>query len=225
MNLYDFITNMPEENVCTFTFPNNGVIFSRLHKDLYNQLMDAINEAKKNKIMNHKLVGHLQEEFEFPQGKRLLQNFIISLAWSHANTYNHLYNSAVNTKFKPMKLDTVWVNFQKKHEFNPPHGHDGLYSFVIWMKVPYDLKQEKDVFDKVRHQMASMFGFITNDILGRSHVNPIPVDKNYEGVVCLFPSSLLHYVNPFYTSDEERISISGNVFFDVDYSDGPASLR
>jgi hypothetical protein len=63
--------------------------------------------------------------------------------------------------------------------------------------------------------MASMFGFITSDILGRSFTNPIPVSKDYEGVICLFPSALLHYVNPFFTSDEQRISISGNLIFDV----------
>ena len=37
------------------------------------------------------------------------------------------------------------------------------------------------------------------------------IDKNFEGYMVVFPSLLGHSVNPFYSTDEFRISISGNV--------------
>ena len=37
------------------------------------------------------------------------------------------------------------------------------------------------------------------------------IDKNFEGYMAIFPSTLTHSVNPFYSTDEFRISISGNV--------------
>ncbi|BCU96073.1 MAG: hypothetical protein CM15mV11_1480 [Caudoviricetes sp.] len=40
----------------------------------------------------------------------------------------------------------------------------------------------------------------------------IPLDKNYEWKMVLFPSRMYHGVNPFYTSDEYRVSISGNLY-------------
>ena len=38
--------------------------------------------------------------------------------------------------------------------------------------------------------------------------------KNYEGKMLFFPSKLRHEVFPFYNCEEDRISISGNIFID-----------
>jgi len=213
--LFDFIKSTPEGVPQLFAFPNNGVVFDRLSKDTYERLCDAIEKAKSNAPMNGRLVGHLKDEVEFPEGKDILKDTIISMAEAHAGYFNHFKNHAILTKSGKMVIDPLWINFQSKHEFNPPHGHEGIYSFVVWVKVPYDLNAELEVFADAKHKMTSMFGFVTSDILGRSHINPIPVDKSYEGVVCLFPSSLLHYVNPFFTSDGQRVSVSGNILLDV----------
>jgi hypothetical protein len=42
----------------------------------------------------------------------------------------------------------------------------------------------------------------------------LPVDKKMNGVMCVFPAPMIHYVTPFYTSDEYRISVAGNVCLD-----------
>jgi dolichol kinase len=41
---------------------------------------------------------------------------------------------------------------------------------------------------------------------------PVFVDKSMEGTVTMFPSSMIHCVYPFRTSDGERISIAGNIY-------------
>ena len=40
----------------------------------------------------------------------------------------------------------------------------------------------------------------------------LDVDNEYEGKIMMFPSSLVHCVYPFYTSDDYRISLSGNIW-------------
>jgi len=40
---------------------------------------------------------------------------------------------------------------------------------------------------------------------------PIFTDKTMEGTVSMFPGTLTHCVYPFFTSDDERISIAGNI--------------
>ena len=37
-------------------------------------------------------------------------------------------------------LSAMWVNYMKKHEFNPPHDHDGKLSFVIYLSMWDDMK-------------------------------------------------------------------------------------
>lgn len=62
---------------------------------------------------------------------------------------------------------------------------------------------------------AGDFEFTYTNILGQLCSAVLPTDKAFEGKICLFPSKLHHQVFPFYSSDEYRISISGNVFSDT----------
>ena len=39
--------------------------------------------------------------------------------------------------------------------------------------------------------------------------------KEFEGTMLLFPSKLVHEVHPFYNCEEDRISVSGNIFLNV----------
>ena len=62
---------------------------------------------------------------------------------------------------------------------------------------------------------AGMFAFFFSDPSGKITQEALPVDKSWEGKVALFPANLNHCVYPFYTSDEYRISISGNLGFKI----------
>jgi hypothetical protein len=103
-----------------------------------------------------------------------------------------------------------WFNVQEKYEFIPNHIHNGIASFVIWVNIPYDVKQELLIGEH-----ASTFSFTYSSILGGIKNKMLPIDKSYEGKIIMFPSSLQHCVYPFYTSDDCRISISGNIQFDT----------
>ena len=56
-----------------------------------------------------------------------------------------------------------------------------------------------------------MFSFQYSNIFGELQESPQPVDKSFEGRMFLFPSIMSHQVYPFYTSDEYRITVSGNM--------------
>ena len=64
--------------------------------------------------------------------------------------------------------------------------------------------------DEIR---AGHFVFVMNNDMGQIVSHAVPADKEWEGKMALFPASLNHQVYPFYTSDEYRISISGNIGF------------
>ena len=59
------------------------------------------------------------------------------------------YLKQSNQRFKFLKqvnLMSLWCNFMKKGECNPPHIHDGDLSFVIFLKVPKEIKKECDEY-------------------------------------------------------------------------------
>ena len=118
------------------------------------------------------------------------------------------------------RLHDMWVNFQKKGEFQPVHNHTGMFSFVIWMDIPYDWKDEAKLpFAKVRANdlpSGGNFSFVHSNNTCRSvsgHV--IQMSPEMNGYCCFFPSDLCHMVYPFYTSDKEKISISGNITLEI----------
>jgi len=109
----------------------------------------------------------------------------------------------------------LWVNFQRKHEFNPVHVHEGLFSFVFWHKIPYKMSDEIARYPNMRPDQvkAGHFVFLQTNEMGRIQSIDLAVDNSWEGKVALFPADLNHAVYPFFTSDDVRITISGNVSF------------
>ena len=220
MNLEKCFPDQPNQSMA-YTFPNVGVVLDRLPNKLYNDLMKDIKIIQTNfedhEKYNHKLVGHIQKQFSMKSSIPLLNDYVVDLAIKHQNCFEMRYLQEVSNSQEyaaEFRLESLWVNFQKKYEFNPPHIHTGVYSFVIWMKIPYDIEEEKKLFldTSKEDNCPSNFNFYFSDILGKTHDQTVHIDKEKEGCICLFPSTLTHSVNPFYTSDDYRISISGNVY-------------
>ena len=106
-----------------------------------------------------------------------------------------------------------WVNFQKKHEYNPLHFHYQDISWVIWVTIPYDLQTEMNLpsMKESNTNVASKFQFVFNKLDGGISTHEIDIDQTWEGVLIMFPAYLKHQVYPVQTSDEHRISIAGNI--------------
>ena len=104
-----------------------------------------------------------------------------------------------------VRLDTLWINFSQKHDFNPPHTHTGILSFVIFCQVPEEIfKVQADS----NTQRAGEIHFSYGEPISKLQGNEYPV-KPYENLMFIFPAELKHFV-PAYWVDVERISVSGN---------------
>jgi hypothetical protein len=184
---------------------------SKISNDILIQLKEDANYILKNENKfekyNSKLIGNIEKEYSLSQSKNILKPILFNLA----NEF-HKY-SAENEKYPSWNIEGIWINFQKKHEHNPLHNHSGVLSFVLWVQIPYDLKKELELPNSKNsvRPTNSLFDFVYTDFLGRIVHSPIPLDKTYEGTIVIFPSSLNHMVYPFYTSDDYRISIAGNL--------------
>ena len=144
--------------------------------------------------------------------------------WFYINTlrpliveYNEEFSNRgndlpVNQKH-PYHLHRWWVNYQKQNEFNPLHGHNGVYSFVIWMKIPFSFAQQnkKKIASTSNTPRISAFQFNYCNMLGEMREYPYKLNPTDEGLMLLFPSKLPPQVFPFHDCDEDRISVSGNI--------------
>ena len=201
--------------------PNIGVIEVKVPDDIMIVLTASIKKMMSENFMSavgyqENLVGHLEKEFLLDQACRdALEPLVVEVG----NMYEERWNYATqidNGAFMStpsLALQNLWVNFQKKHEFNPTHTHTGIYSFVVWMRIPYLLEDEENYFPAVKGsaQKTSRFTFHYNNILGMNSAFSLPVDQGWEGTMLFFPAALTHSVYPFYTSDEYRISVAGNL--------------
>ena len=104
-----------------------------------------------------------------------------------------------------VRLDTLWINFSQKHDFNPPHTHTGILSFVIFCQTPKEIFEvQADSNTQRAGQVHVAYGEPITKLMGGEY----PV-RPYENLMFIFPSELRHYV-PAYWVDAERISVSGN---------------
>lgn len=199
-----------------FDFPNVGYLLADVPPNVKNSILREIEEIKNNsenfEDYRSKLAGHLSGGYKLEKSISDVSNFALPLIMDYQSHFDYIHNALIDYCSEPqtLVLDDMWVNFQKKGEFNPMHTHSGVFSFVIWVKIPYDIKKELEYFGKPRSSMTSMFLFSYTNSLGNIMSTSIPVDKNWEWKIALFPAKLSHSVNPFYTSDDERISVSGN---------------
>jgi len=112
-----------------------------------------------------------------------------------------------NRKFE---LDNMWININKKGNYNTSHNHPGCYiSGVFWVKIP------KNSGNLVFMNPNSFM----QDRLIKSAADWVRRDYNYsytfefiphEGTTVIFPSHLNHHVESN-ESDEDRISIAFNL--------------
>ncbi len=195
-------------------FANYGFIKAEVPNDLLKSLEQEINELdfEKSIPFNNNLAGNINLEFKLNKNKDQLENFLVSQCQEYSKNWNISYTTK-DLRTDDLELYSHWVNIQYKHEFNPMHSHDGAFSFALWVKVPYLIGDEinTDKCKKSNSPRAGMFSFIYSNIFGEIREAEFPVDKTYEGYVFIFPSCLQHTVYPFFTSDEPRISISGNL--------------
>ena len=214
------------DNYKIHEFSNNlGYIDEKMPDDVFKIVLDEIDIAAGQKVPhNTKLVGNIEEQylmgFKNQVNMYKLETYLRGLAGIYEKKFNYMScmgNQTMSldegTSFD-LRLRNCWVNFMKKYEFNPIHNHSGLYSFNIFVKVPYNLKEE---FDSPRTQnkdqkFPGCFSFYCSNGLGEFVPHVVEADKEWEQVIILFPSITQHCVYPFYTSDDYRITVSGNLY-------------
>ena len=140
---------------------------------------------------NAELAGHIKEEYKIPGITESLNKFIIEGCYKHVETEKLSFL----TENKPLTL-------------------------------PYNLREEEKYFVDIAEKVAegeenslkiytSKFAFVNTLYDGQVAHDVLNVDKSFEGKMILFSAKQVHQVFPFFTSDDYRITVSGNLRLSV----------
>ena len=196
--------------------PASGFVQSTVPVEMRDSIIEEIKRVEKERKDSYRegLVGAIKHEYmmkDLTTNEEFL-HFITALSTAYDQSFPDVglkrHQVGLTGDLKPDR--NFWVNYQRRGEYNPIHQHSGLYSFVMWVKIPYDLEEEKELFKgnpELENICSFSFVFATDQIV----THPIGVDKSYEWEIIIFPSTRSHTVSPFLTCDGTRISIAGNL--------------
>lgn len=195
-----------EENGGKPEFDASGQLAGRIKKQTH--LIDVISKDCRNHMLEH--VAHYHNTVNQMTG--ITTSFTegmspIEQTKNQPNTYN-MY-----------ELTSLWSNIQESREFNPPHQHDGAFSFVIYTRNDLENMTVEEIQDN-EYDNRSKGGIDQRAIAGMIELsygeanffnwqlfNHVPS----RGDIIMFPSWLRHTVYSFYEEGKIRISVAGNV--------------
>lgn len=184
-------------------FDNFGYIQTKLPKTLYTKLHKECLKAKNNKKFISGLTSKgIPHHYYVEKNQKELLDFVALTKQAYEKAFPKLKELRILTKDLPFKYEKPWINLQKENEFIPIHTHDGILSYNIWIKIPYDGTKEK---------FLGNFVFVYTNVLGNIVTKEINLSEKDEGTIIMFPSKLSHLVWPFHKNKKTRISIAGNI--------------
>jgi hypothetical protein len=193
--------------------PNPGILLAEISSDILENVKKEVDKQstfkfpikEKIRAVNRMLAGQIEKEYSFDLPKDF--EIFLSELYSEYSKYFNVFNEL---KIHDMNS---WLNIQQKNEYNPIHTHSANLSWVAWTRIPYSLADEDNMFNTKRsnRKTNSRFEFIFSKLNGEITQHKLEIDKSWEGKIIIFPSYLSHIVYPFFTSDDYRISISGNI--------------
>ncbi len=203
-----------ERKIIGTFLPNAGILEYKLSKSELDYIWKCV-ENKKGDIKKT-LIGHITGSYELEDSNdQFFKGVLLPLIHSYGHTYRDMGSVVPISTSHPCHwiMNSWWVNYQNQGEYNPLHDHTGVYSFAMWLKIPFEWEEQNKNPLSADSNLGTIsdFSFAYTDILGGIKNYVYKLSSKDEGSMVFFPSQLKHQVHPFYNCDETRISISGNV--------------
>ena len=191
---------------------NLNFIAEKIPQDIYYSLLNYTRKRRLDEVwnMNSRLAGALDQQsslsewkYECPKLEEYLLDRVNGIwDWVYTTCPWEFNKTKDITKF--IKLHNLWVNYQKKNQYNPIHVHSGVVSFVIFVDIPYGPEERNNFYSDGAFQLEK---------------EVLPVDNSWNGTILMFPSTTNHAVYPFRSTEKERTTVSGNIAWNVEGPD------
>lgn len=197
-----------------YWFPYFGalVIKSHISKSFHKKLLTEGKKSKQDHLIHtEQLVGMIKEEYAYEDYEEWFVPEFVPLLKLYESVFAKDWSETAKEIQRPFEMTKteLWINFTRCREFNPHHSHDGDLSFVIYLKIPKELREENKQ-TKAKHNNNGTgtieFNYGESLLFNKVGFSHLPD----EGDIYIFPSWLNHSVLPFF-SDVERITTAGNI--------------
>lgn len=168
-------------------------------------LLERANKTKEDFRGN--LAGHIKKENIFTNEDD--RQYFMYHTESYFQAFYDEYFRYMGLKVEAFSLESLWVNWMKNGEFNPPHIHSGDLSFVLYLDVPQEIHNENREYVGTHNGPGSIDFLLELEKDKKYHRGAYTFVPN-NGDFFIFPASLPHMVAPF-KSDVERVSVAGNI--------------
>jgi hypothetical protein len=202
-------------DICDCDIPEGSAVFNRYPymsplKDMVyvsmiedKSVIDLCRESAEsdNCLINYALAGDIKAEYHVssPKALKALKKELLLHINRSCESFGMFFSDIKLTQ-EGNDYPDLWINYQKRTEYNPRHNHTGLLSFIIYIDIPECIREESED-NSVYRGLVQFSSSLTNEAL---FYRP----KTYN--IFIFESDHYHQVYPFY-SDVTRISMSGNI--------------
>jgi len=204
-----------------FVYLGQTVLKYEVPLEIFVSLNDLYEQQKKEfPKANKQLVGKIKDEvslyYDGENSEKMHKHNFVSeklLQWFYS-IFNHYLNWNRVGKFN-MKINSIWVNEMKSHEYNPLHIHKGTIftglSSVMILKLPKNTGQEYSAHENPTNGRLQIVGSANGQFAKTDYSPNIKIADFY-----VFPYDLRHCVYPFNSTEEVRRTLVCNV--DVQYN-------
>ena len=193
--------------------PNFGVIEAELEQEDIDYLWKLVHKYSHNAKWEGNRLISIEEDFkQFPlnDDDNLFQNNVLRPCTDkYFETYGCPFKQKT-THTHELAFSRFWCRASLDGDYQSIHDHQGIFTFVVWLTVPFEGADERPVQAGFRPE-ASAFVLVYPDTCGQLQKRNFVLGKGAEGKMLFFPSDINHIVYPHYTTQEYRIALAGDV--------------
>ena len=193
--------------------PNFGVIEAELEQEDIDYLWKIVHKYSYDaKWEGNKLISIEEEKKQFPlhDDDNLFEKEVLRPC---TEKYFEAYGCPFKhktTHLHELAFSRFWCRASTDGDYQSIHDHQGIFTFVVWLSIPFEGADERKVQAGFRPE-ASDFVLVYPDTCGQLQKRNFVLGKGAEGKMLFFPSDINHIVYPHYTTTEYRISLAGDV--------------
>jgi len=198
-----------------FVFLGQSILKYQVPLDIFT----AINQIYEKNISNlykanEQLVGKIEHEYSLfyggaDQSKVKNHNLLPTNVTNYFIKIFKHYLAFNKIKDYDMRINSIWVNEMKEHEYNPAHIHRGMLftglSSVMILKLPSSYGREYSNAEVPQNGRLQILGAANGQFAKIDYQPPMELRDFY-----VFPYDMRHCVYPFNGTNETRRSLAAN---------------
>jgi len=204
-----------------FAFLGQTVLKYKVPLEIFVGLNEIYEQQKKQlPKANKQLVGKIEDEVSLfyvgPDNEKMHSHSFLSndiLKWFDSVFKHYLTWNRIGQNRR--KINSIWVNEMKAHEYNPIHIHRGTLftglSSVMVLKLPKSTGVEYSAAEKPMNGRLQIIGSANGQFAKTDYSPNMTIGDFY-----VFPYDMRHCVYPFNGTKEKRRTLVCNV--DVEYN-------